>query len=208
MGLPWWLSSKESTCKAGDTGSIPGSGRSPGEGNGNPFQYSYLENGMVRRAWWAAAHGVAKIWTRSKQLSMHAFHIRITCRGIKILQIATSHYWPGIAGGGAPAGELWKASQVIMKGSSGQEPHCSGSQEIILQRPFPAYKSPFPQTRTVPSSDCLLFSLWWDHSTCTFSREISLITPTQLRAHFPLFFKAISYWCHKSYGFTVDSASS
>ena len=45
--------SKESSCDAGDLGSIPGWGRSPGEGNGNPFQYSYLENPMDSRAWWA-----------------------------------------------------------------------------------------------------------------------------------------------------------
>ena len=43
-GLPRWHSSKESACNTGDMGSIPGSGRSPGEGNGNPFQYSCLEN--------------------------------------------------------------------------------------------------------------------------------------------------------------------
>ena len=42
LGLPWWLSSKESACNAGDPGSVPGSGRSPGEGNGNPLQYSCL----------------------------------------------------------------------------------------------------------------------------------------------------------------------
>ena len=49
--------------KAGDirdTGSIPGSGRSSGEGNGNPLQYSCLENSMDRRAWWSTVHGVAK----------------------------------------------------------------------------------------------------------------------------------------------------
>ena len=51
---------KESVCKAGDQGSIPGSGRSPGEGNGNPLQYSCLENTMERGAWWATVHGVAK----------------------------------------------------------------------------------------------------------------------------------------------------
>ena len=45
-GLPWWLSSKESPANAGDTGSIPGSGRCPGEGNGSPLQYSCLENSM------------------------------------------------------------------------------------------------------------------------------------------------------------------
>ena len=47
----------------GDVGSIPGSGRSPGEGNGNPLQYSCLENSMDRGAWWATVHGVTKSWT-------------------------------------------------------------------------------------------------------------------------------------------------
>ena len=51
-------------------GSIPGWGRSPGGGNGNPFQYSYLENRMDREAWWATVHGVAMSWT---QLSTYAF---------------------------------------------------------------------------------------------------------------------------------------
>ena len=48
---------------AGDTGSIPGSGRPPGEGNGNPLQYSCLGNSMDRRVWWDAVHGVTKSWT-------------------------------------------------------------------------------------------------------------------------------------------------
>ena len=52
--------SKESVCKAGDPGSIPGSGRSPGEGNGNPLQYTCLENSMGRGASWATVHRVAK----------------------------------------------------------------------------------------------------------------------------------------------------
>ena len=54
MGHLWWLSGKESTCKAGDVGSIPGSGRSPGGGRGSPLQYSCLENPMDRGIWWAA----------------------------------------------------------------------------------------------------------------------------------------------------------
>ena len=57
---------KASACSAGDPwvgGSIPGSGRSPGEGNGNPLQYSCLENPMDRGAWWATVHGVTKGWT-------------------------------------------------------------------------------------------------------------------------------------------------
>ena len=55
---------KVSACNVGDLGSIPGLGRSPGEGNGNPLQYSCLENPMDRGAWWAIVHGVAKSWTR------------------------------------------------------------------------------------------------------------------------------------------------
>ena len=54
-----WL--KNLPANAGDTSSIPGSGRSPGEGNGNPLWYSYLENPMDRGAWWAIVHGVAKM---------------------------------------------------------------------------------------------------------------------------------------------------
>ena len=56
--------SKESSCSAGDQGSVPGSGRFPGEGNGNPLQYPGLENYMDRRAWQAAVHGVPKSWAR------------------------------------------------------------------------------------------------------------------------------------------------
>ena len=50
LALPRWLSGKESACSVGDLGLIPGSGRSPGEGNGNALQYSYLENSMDRGA--------------------------------------------------------------------------------------------------------------------------------------------------------------
>ena len=59
-GLPQWLSVKNPPANAGDVGSIPGSGRSPGEGNGNPLQYSCLGNPMDRGAWRATVHGVAK----------------------------------------------------------------------------------------------------------------------------------------------------
>ena len=58
--LPGGSDGKESVCNAGDPGSIPGLGRSPGEGNGFPLQYSYLENSMDRGAWWATVHGVKK----------------------------------------------------------------------------------------------------------------------------------------------------
>ena len=79
MGLPWWLSGKESACNAGDsgdTGLIPGLGRSPGGGHGNSLQYSCLENSMDRGAWWATFCGVAKSQTLLKQLSMQAHAIK------------------------------------------------------------------------------------------------------------------------------------
>ena len=66
-GFPWWLSGKKSTCQAGDTGLIPGSGRSLGKGNGNPLQYSCLENPMDRGAWLATDHGVSKELDTTKQ---------------------------------------------------------------------------------------------------------------------------------------------
>ena len=63
-GLPWWLNVRVSACgtgTAGDIDLIPGSGRSPGGGNGNPLQNSSLENLMDRGASWATVHGVTKV---------------------------------------------------------------------------------------------------------------------------------------------------
>ena len=61
MGLSGSSDSKESACNAGDPGSKPESGRSPGEENGYPLQYSCLENPMDRGAWWAMVHGIAEL---------------------------------------------------------------------------------------------------------------------------------------------------
>ena len=72
FGFPRWLSGKESACNAGnarDSGSIPGSGRSPEGGNGNPLQYSCVENPMGRGAWQVTVHRVTKSRTR---LNTHA----------------------------------------------------------------------------------------------------------------------------------------
>ena len=59
-----------------DAGSIPGSGRSPGEGNGNPLQYSCLENPRDRGAWWATVHGVTKSWPTLTT------HIHTSCKKV------------------------------------------------------------------------------------------------------------------------------
>ena len=68
QGLPWWLRGKESTCNTRDQGLIPGSGRSPGEGNGNPLlflpgksHYSCLGNPMDSGAWWATVHWILRV---------------------------------------------------------------------------------------------------------------------------------------------------
>ena len=63
LGFPGGSESKESACNAGVLGSIPGLGRSPGEGNVNPLQYSCLENPIDRGACWATVHGVVKSQT-------------------------------------------------------------------------------------------------------------------------------------------------
>ena len=73
MGFPGGSEGKASACNVGDPGWIPGSGRSPGEGNGNQLQYSCLENPMDRGAWWATVHGIAKSWTRLSDFTFFKF---------------------------------------------------------------------------------------------------------------------------------------
>ena len=74
MNFPGGSDGKESACSAGDLGSIPGLGRSPLEGNGNPLQYSCLENSMDGGAWWATVHGVSvrhKLVTKQQQMGIY-----------------------------------------------------------------------------------------------------------------------------------------
>ena len=66
---------KESSCNSGDQGSIPGLGRLPGEGNGNPLQYSCLEDSMFRGAWRATVHGVAKESDTTEQQTFLTFQL-------------------------------------------------------------------------------------------------------------------------------------
>ena len=73
FGFPGGSEDKASACNAGDPGLIPGLGRSPGEGNGNPLQYSCLENPMDRGAWWATVHRVAKSRTRLSDFTFTLF---------------------------------------------------------------------------------------------------------------------------------------
>ena len=85
--LPWWLSSKESAHQA-DLSLTPWSGRSPGEGNGNPLQYSGLGNPMDRGAWWATVHGVAKRHDLAiKQQQLFRIYIYLYSNLLSILTI-------------------------------------------------------------------------------------------------------------------------
>ena len=74
-GFPGGSDGKESACNAGDPGSIPGSGRSPGEVNGYPLQYSCLENPMDRGALQGSVHGVAKSWTQLRSYTFTFNHL-------------------------------------------------------------------------------------------------------------------------------------
>ena len=78
LGFPGGSDSKESACSAGDPALIPRSGRSRGEGNGHPLQYSCLENSMDRRAWSNTVHGVAEESDMTERLH---FHFSLSCIG-------------------------------------------------------------------------------------------------------------------------------
>ena len=83
---------KASACNAGDLDSIPGSGRSPGERNGNPLQDSCLENPMDRGTWWATVHGVAKSRTRLSDFTLLCFALpRHSSDGLRLS--APRSYW-------------------------------------------------------------------------------------------------------------------
>ena len=78
--VPWWLISKKSTCRVRDLGSIPGFGRSPGEGNGNPLKDSYLGNPMERGVWRAKVHAVTRV--------RHGLGTKLYCKSV--LEVDTS----------------------------------------------------------------------------------------------------------------------
>ena len=82
-GFPGGSEVKVSACNAGDLGSIHGSGRSPREGNGNPLQYSCLENLIDGGAWWATVHGVAKRRTRLSDFTSLHILVRFIFPGAK-----------------------------------------------------------------------------------------------------------------------------
>ena len=83
--------SKAAACSAGDPGLIPGSGRSPGEGNGNPLQYSCLKNSMDWGAWWATVHGVAKSRTRLNDFTLTS--LSLSSNSVSIVELKNQGKW-------------------------------------------------------------------------------------------------------------------
>ena len=82
---------KASACNAGDLGSIPGSGRSPEEGNGNPLQYSCLGNSMDGGAWWATVHRVAKSRTRLSDLTFLSLSVFKVAGHLEFSELCAEH---------------------------------------------------------------------------------------------------------------------
>ena len=87
IGLPWWLSGKESACSARDPGSVPGWRRSSGVGIDSPLQYSCLENSMDRGAWWTTVQAIAQHQTLLKQLNSSSSSLYLIIH--QILQISS-----------------------------------------------------------------------------------------------------------------------
>ena len=84
---------KAPACNAEEPGSIPGWGRSSGEGNGNPLQYFCLENSINGGAWWATVHGVAKSWTRLSNFSFITNYNKIQHDRILDIFMQTAIYY-------------------------------------------------------------------------------------------------------------------
>ena len=98
--FPGGLDGKASAYNAGDPGSIPGLGRSPGEGNSNPLQYSCLENPLDGGAWQATVHGVAKSQTRPSDFASP--HLRVSSQFTGVMAHASSVATPFFFTGSDP----------------------------------------------------------------------------------------------------------
>ena len=94
VGFPGALEVKASACNAGDLGLILGLGRSSGEGNGNPLQFSCLENPMDGGAWWATVHRATKSWT---QLSDFTHSLTLQPHGLQHISFPAVHHLPEFA---------------------------------------------------------------------------------------------------------------
>ena len=117
QGFPSSSDGKESACNAGDTGSIPGLGRSPGEGNGNPLQYSCPKNPMERGAWWATVCGVSKSGTRLNSTftfrSYRQFFASWPPQTVHNLNVFLSCRPPGLCLSACPFCDWWRKDSAF-----------------------------------------------------------------------------------------------
>ena len=130
--FPGGSDSKASAYNAGDPGSIPASGRSPGEGNGNPFQYSCLENPKDGGAWWAAVHGLTKSQTRLSDFTF-TFKSLVQFFGIFV------YLWPFILFLSSHLIGPWtlpKICQQLLRWVPPQRPVGASPQSLCLPSPF------------------------------------------------------------------------
>ena len=128
-GLPWWLDGKESACSAGDLGSIPGSGRSPAEGNGYPLQYFCLENSMDRGAWWATVPRVtqSQIWLSDQHLHFHFTFTHMTNSHVQLFATLWTVAHQAPLSMGSSRQEYWSGLSFPSPGdlpNPGIEPMC------------------------------------------------------------------------------------
>ena len=140
MGFPGGSMAKESTCSAGDTGSIPGSGRFPGKENGNPLQYCCLENPMDRGTWSVTGLRVAKGRTLLKRLSTHTQYQHQIFRFLQNTGEVTGFFFSGT---------------VLGYTRSMQSDNSSFSLQTfpILQKKVPISIPPFPRKQSKELSE-------------------------------------------------------
>ena len=164
FGFPCGSDGKESDCNVGDSGSIPGLGQSPGEGNGNPLQYSCLENPMDRGAWQTTVHGVAELdtteWLRYFHYHSQGFPSGSTVKKFTC-QCRRCRFYPWV--GKIPWRRKLKPTPIMLLGevpwteeSSG--PQSMGSQVHEHALPFTYLKPSIPtnpKCRELSLTDCV-----------------------------------------------------
>ena len=154
--LPWWLIGKESACNAGDVGSITESGRSPGEGNGNPLAYSCLENPTDRGTWQATVHGVresghdwALMHTQSLSIKHQPQGKDCQFSSVQLLSQVWPVVTPWIAPCPSPAPGVYSNSRPLS-----QWCHPTISSSVI---PFSSCPQSFPASGSFPMSQLFTF---------------------------------------------------
>ena len=133
MGFPGGSDCNESACNVGDQGLISGLGISLGEGNGNPLQYSCLENPMDRAAWQATVHGITKNWSQLKWLSTDACML---CTHKQLYQMTVFRYW-GIEGLLAHWSKICTDALFVLLNSFSKEIFTGRRQRICLPMQVP-----------------------------------------------------------------------